>query len=35
MLEFSMVIYLTLKIIYANVCYICFFKNKKISNIKN
>jgi len=38
MLEFTlvMVIFLTMKIIYANLCYICLnFKNKKISNIQN
>jgi len=30
MLEFTMVIFLTMKIIYANLCYICLnFKNKK------
>jgi len=30
MVEFTMVIFLTMKIIYANLCYICLnFKTKK------
>jgi len=30
MLEFTMVIFLTMKIIYANLCYICLnFRNQK------